>query len=134
VSETGSNISRKILVFTAIVEVATGLALIAVPAIVIALLLGVSASSEGAPLGRFLGIALLAFGWACWPDRRNTKRGSRVFQGVLIYNVLVAFYLAFLDAVGGMGGLLLWPAVVLHGGVAAVMGWTWRAEGQLETR
>jgi hypothetical protein len=125
-SEAGPDIARKILAFATVVEAGTGIALMVDPAIVISLLLGVSASLEGTSLGRFLGVALFALGWASWPGRQHARYGSQVFQGMLLYNVLVALYLACLGTVGGLGGLLLWPAVVLHGGVAGVMGWVWR--------
>jgi len=40
---------------------------------------------------------------------------------MLIYNALTAAYLAYLGAVGHLGGLLLWPAAVLHAAVAGIM-------------
>ena len=33
---------------------------------------------------------------------------------MLIYSAAVTLYLAYLGAVGGFGGILLWPAVALH--------------------
>ena len=57
----------KTLAIAAVIEVGTGLALIIDPAKVIALLLGTIEAGLGIPLARFLGIALLALGLACWP-------------------------------------------------------------------
>ena len=44
---------------------------------------------------------------------------------MLAYNVLIAPYLAALGAVRHQGGVLLWPAVALHAGVALLLvrGW-----------
>ena len=47
---------------------------------------------------------------------------------MLIYNVLIALYLAHLGKVGHLGGLLLWPGVALHAVVALLLVWTWRDE------
>jgi len=57
---------KRFLTLTAIIEAATGLALIAVPAIVVRLLLGAEISGASMPLGRVAGAALLALGVAGW--------------------------------------------------------------------
>ena len=56
---------KRFLTLTAIIEAATGLALIAVPAVVVRLLLGAEISGASIPLGRVAGAALLALGVAC---------------------------------------------------------------------
>jgi len=119
---------RTILAFAAVVEVATGLLLINDPAIVITLLLGVEVSGAGAPLGRCFGIALLALGLACWPRRQPSESASPAFRAMLVYNTLIALYLAYLRTVWHLGGWLLWPGVALHAVVALLLVWTWRAE------
>jgi len=58
---------RNLLVFTSLVEIGTGLALIVDPAIVVALLLGADLAGIGPAVGRCFGIALLALAVACWP-------------------------------------------------------------------
>ena len=72
------------------------------------------------------GIALLALGLACWPSRQDAESGSPALRAMLIYNVLIALYLAHLGRVGHLGGLLLWPGVALHAVVALSLVWTWR--------
>ena len=47
---------------------------------------------------------------------------------MLIYNALIALYLAYLYVVGHLGGALLWPGVALHAVVALLLVWTWRDE------
>lgn len=115
-----------ILRFAAIVEVGTGLALMTDPALVVALLLGGDLSGDLMPLGRVAGVALLALGLACWPGGQPTGSDSPAFRGMLAYNSLLAFYLAYLGTAGHQGGLLLWPAVVLHAVVAFLLVWTAR--------
>ena len=123
-SETSPNTSMKVLVFAAIVEVGTGLALVIDPALVIALLVGESKSTEGMQLGRLAGVALIALGFACWPSR-GAESAAPAFRGMLFYNVMVALYLAYLGTLGHLSGLLLWPGVALHFVVALWLVWTW---------
>jgi Ca2+/Na+ antiporter len=128
VSESSLNTLGKILAFAAVVEVGTGLALMIDPAIVATLLLGADVSGAGTLLGRFFGIALLALGLACWPCRQRAESSSPAFRAMLIYNVLIALYLAYLGTVGHLWGLLLWPGVALHAAVALLLVWRWRDE------
>jgi hypothetical protein len=124
-SETSANTLRKILIFAAAVEIGTGLVLVIDPAIVVTLLLGAEVFSPGTQIARVFGIALLALGLACWPGPQRTQNDAPAFRGMLLYNAGIALYLAYLATVRHMGGLLLWPAVVVHGVVAALLIWTW---------
>ena len=107
---------KRFLTLTAIIEAATGLALIAVPAIVVRLLLGAEISGASIPLGRVAGAALLALGIACWLARDDSQ--SRTARGLvvamLMYNIPASVILAFAGIGFGLHGLALWPAVVLH--------------------
>ena len=111
---------KRFLTLTAIIEAATGLALIAVPAIVVRLLLGAEISGASVPLGRVAGAALLALGVACWLARGDTP--SRAARGLvvamLMYNLLATAVLAFAGIGLGLHGVALWPAVVLHAAMA----------------
>ena len=106
----------RLLKLTAIIEAATGLALIAVPAIVVRLLLGAEIFGASIPLSRVAGAALLALGIACWLARDDTQ--SRAARGLvvamLIYNITATAVLAFAGIGLGLHGVALWPAVVLH--------------------
>ena len=126
--ETRLNTLKKILAFAAVVEMGTGLALMIDPRIVVELLLGPNTPVEEIPMGRFPGIAILALGLACWPSRQRVESGSSAFRAMLLYNVLIALFLVYLFKVGHLGGVLLWPAVVLHAAVALLLVWTWRNE------
>lgn len=120
-SETNLNPARKLLAFAAVVEVGTGLVLMIDPAVVAALLLGVDISGAAMLLGRCFGIALLALGLACWPDRQRAESNPPALRAMLAYNLLIALYLAYLGTVGHSGGVLLWPAVALHAAVAFLL-------------
>ena len=112
---------KRFLTLTAIIEAATGLALIAVPAIVVRLLLGAEISGASIPLGRVAGAALLALGVACWLARDDTQ--SRTARGLvvamLMYNIVATAVLAFAGIGLGLHGVVLWPAVVLHAAMGA---------------
>src|SRR6266478_1138112 len=105
----------RLLKLAAIIEAATGLALIAVPAIVVRLLLGAEISGASIPLARVAGAALLALGVACWLARDDTQ--SRAARGLvvalLMYNIVATAVLAFAGIGLGLHGGVLWAAVVL---------------------
>jgi len=104
---------KKILVFAAVAEEATGLALLIVPSLVGRLLLGEELTGIAIPVARVAGIALIALGIACWP--------GPPLVGMLTYSAAVTLYLAYVGFAGGLTGILLWPAVVLHGILTALL-------------
>jgi hypothetical protein len=97
---------KKVLIFAAVGEAATGLALLIVPALAGQLLLGEELSGVAIPVVRVAGIALIALGIACWP--------GPPLVGMLTYSTIATLYLAYLGFAGGSTGVLLWPALVLH--------------------
>jgi hypothetical protein len=101
------------LVVAAVVEVATGLALLLVPSLVGQLLFGVELIGNAMAVARVAGIALIALGVACWP--------GTPLVGMLTYNATVTLYLAYVGIVGGLTGLLLWPAVLVHAIMTALL-------------
>jgi hypothetical protein len=105
---------------SAAIEAATGLALIIRPSALAWLLLGTDLSEAGQALGRIAGLALLALGWACWPSKKPAKDGAPPLT-LLIYNVLITVYLAYLGAFEELTGRLLWPAVALHAVLSIVL-------------
>jgi hypothetical protein len=111
---------NRLLKLTAIIEAATGLGLIAVPAIVVRLLLGAEISGASIPLGRVAGVALLALGVACWlasyDEQSCAARG--LVSAMVLYNIGAALILALADIGLGFVGIALWPAVILHAAMA----------------
>jgi Ca2+/Na+ antiporter len=120
------NTPGKILAFTSVVEIGTGVGVLIDPALVVKLLLNLDISIDGTLIGRCFGIALLALALACWPGRTPVERTSPALRGMLVYNGLIALYLGYVGANQHLGGLLLWPAVVLHALVALLLIWTSR--------
>jgi hypothetical protein len=106
---------RRVLALAAVAEAATGLALLIVPSLVGRLLLGEELAGVAIPVARVAGIALIALGVACWP-------GPPVV-GMLTYNAALAVYLAYVGVAGGVTGLLLWPVVLLHAILTALLTW-----------
>ena len=114
------NMMKRFLILTAIIEAATGLALIALPAIIVRLLLGAEISGASIPLGRVAGAALLALGVACWlaRDDRQSRAARGLVVAMLMYNIVATAVLAFAGIGLGLHGVVLWPAVVLHAAMA----------------
>ena len=96
-------------------EAFTGLALVLSPSLVVRLLFGAEISGAGTAMSRIAGIALIALGVACWP---GTPR-----IGMLIYSAAVTLYLAYIGFAGGLSGILLWPAVVVHTVLTVLLYW-----------
>ena len=107
---------NRLLKLTAIIEAATGLGLVAVPALVVRLLLGAEISGASIPLGRVAGVALLALGVACWVasyDVRN-RAARGLVSAMSLYNLGVALILGAAGLQSRPVGIALWPAVILH--------------------
>jgi len=104
---------KMILVLAAVSEAATGLALLMVPSLVGQLLFGAELTGIALTVARVTGIALIALGVACWP--------GTPLVGMLIYSAAVTLYLAYLGLAGGLTGILLWPADILHAILTALL-------------
>jgi hypothetical protein len=107
---------KKVPILAAVGEATTGLALLFVPSLVGQLLFGEELTGVAIPVARVTGIALIALGIACWP--------GPPLVGMLTYSALVTLYLAYLGVAGGLAGMLLWPVVVLHLVLTALLAWT----------
>jgi len=105
-------------------EAATGAALLIVPSLVGRLLFGEALAGIAIPVARVTGIALIALAVACWPGPPRA--------GMLTYSAVITLYLAHVGFVGGLTGILLWPAVVLHAILTALL--TRASTGDQETK
>jgi hypothetical protein len=94
-------------------EAATGAALLIIPSLVGRLLFGEELTGVAIPVARVTGIALIGLSIACWPGPPRV--------GMLTYSSAVTLYLAYLGFAGGLTGILLWPAVVLHAIMTAIL-------------
>jgi hypothetical protein len=109
---------KKALTIAAVLEVATGMALLIVPSLVGRLLFGAEFTGVAIPAARVTGIALLALGVGCWP-------GSTALCGMLTYSSLVTLYLLYLALRGEWVGPLLWPVVALHAILSVLLASAW---------
>lgn len=97
---------KRVLVFAAIAEAATGVALLVAPSLVAELLLGAALAGVAVTAARVAGIALVGLGVACWPGPPRI--------GMLTYSAGVTLCLTYVGLSGGVVGVLLWPAVIAH--------------------
>ena len=104
---------KSVLAFAAVSEIATGVTLLLAPSLAGQWLFGADLVGIAITMARLTGIALIGLGVACWP-------GTPLF-GMLTYSVAAALYLAYVGYSGGPGGILLWPAVVAHAVLAALL-------------
>ena len=114
-------VARTLLIVTALVETPIGLMLLVSPAVVVAFLLGVSLDAPAASIvGRIAGAALLSLSGACWLARDDgpTRARRGLVAALLLYNCAAGAVLADAGAGGRSVGVLLWPAVALHAGLA----------------
>ena len=104
-----------------VVEFLAGLALLLMPAMALAILLGTpQPAAEAVGVSRLAGVALLAIAVMCgWRAGDGPSRG--LLAGLLTYNAGACVVLAYIGAGLGLSGPLLWPAVLLH---AALTVWT----------
>jgi hypothetical protein len=109
---------KKVLTVAAVLEAATGLALLIVPSLIGRLLFGEEFTGIVIVVARVLGIALIALGVGCLP-------GSTALCGMLTYSGLATIYLLYLAIRGEWVGLLLWPVVALHGILTVLLAWAW---------
>ena len=99
---------KRVLIFAAVGEAATGVVLLVIPSLVGQLLFGAALTGIAIIVARVAGIALIALGVACWPGTGTP------LAGMLTYSAVVTLYLAYVGFAGSLTGILLWPAVVLH--------------------
>ncbi len=112
---------NRLLAVAAAGEALTGLVLLVYPPIVVRLLFDAELTGVSIPVARVLGIALIGLGVACWPGG-GTRQAS---YGMVTYSVLAMLYLIYIGICGESVGLLLWPAIVLHGVLTLLLARAW---------
>jgi hypothetical protein len=108
---------KNVLALSAAAEAGTGLLLLAWPSLVVRLLFGAEIGGAGVIMSRIAGIALIGLGVACSP-------GNSAFQplyGMLTYSTLAMLYLICIGVREELVGVQLWPAVVAHAILLALL-------------
>jgi hypothetical protein len=108
---------RILLIVTAVLEAATGVALATSPSLTVSLLIGSPLDARaGLVIGRLAGAALLALGVASWlahdDDKSRAARG--VVSAMVLYNLGAVVILGLAGVRSESVGVGLWLAVVLH--------------------
>ena len=106
-----------LLTITAIFEGITGLTLLSVPALFIMILFGDKlVEPVGIMISRLAGLALLSLAIIYW-FYRNVQDAVVIIKAMLVYNVAASALLVY-ASLTGLSGFGLWPAVLLHIGLA----------------
>jgi hypothetical protein len=121
--------TSRLFITTAVIEAATGLALLIVPAVVIGLLIGASVEAPGGiVIARVTGLAMLSIAIACWTARGGQGVASRgLVLALLFYNSTVALVLIHAAVGSHLSAIGLWPTVALHTALAAWCAFALRA-------
>jgi hypothetical protein len=112
---------KTLLVLTAAIEIATGIALLAIPGLLAPTLLGAALDTPaGLAVARLAGAALLSLGIACWFGSRDTqsRAATGIVAAMLVYNLAAVTLLLSLRYYSNMTGTGLLPAAVLHAALA----------------
>jgi uncharacterized protein YjeT (DUF2065 family) len=102
--------NKVLLAVASTLEAVTGIGLIIAPSM-LRFLLGADVSSASLAIARIAGFGLLSLGIACWP---RVERSVPRLRAMLIYNLLVTIYLAYLRFGNESVGTLLLPAFAVH--------------------
>ncbi len=116
----------------AAIEIATGVALIADPALVVRVLLAAGLSTGGIAVARIAGIALLSLGVACWPGAEGPS--APAIRALFAYNLLASLYLGYLRVAGGFDSPFLWPVFALHAVMSLLLAFAMRFSWNDERR
>ena len=112
---------KSLLIITAVFEVFTGVALLALPSRAGLSLTGSPIdATAGVIIARVAGAALLVIGVACWlaRDHGYSPGGQALIWGLLTYNVAAAAVLGFAGIASAANGPAIWPGTAAHVGLA----------------
>jgi cytochrome c biogenesis protein CcdA len=110
---------KTLLILKSVVEAPTGLLIFFYPSTVVWLLFGSALAPPWNSVARLMGIVLLILGIACWLARNRALSldARRLILGLLGYDAAVVGTLLVARFGLGTSGALLWPGVLLHGGL-----------------
>jgi hypothetical protein len=104
----------------ACLEFVTGMVLIVSPKLACLLLFAAQLDGAGVAIARYSGVVLLALATACLATPAKPQpRGAAL--GLFVYNLGAVILFVGLGLATELHGLLLWPAVILHAGLAVAL-------------
>jgi hypothetical protein len=111
---------KTLLLVKSAVEVSAGLAFAFFPSSLFVILLGASLDTPGAYAFRMFGAAIFAMGFACWlaRDASESPAARALIMAMLLYDAVFVALLISARLAAGLTGIALWPAVLLHSGLA----------------
>jgi hypothetical protein len=111
---------KTLLISKSAVETPTGLLLLVSPSTLAWLLLGLPLAARWLMAARLVGVALLALGVVCWlvRNRPESHVSKRLIFGLLAYDFAVVAILLIAQFGLSVSGMLLWPGILLHAGLA----------------
>lgn len=113
-------VRNRIVIAAAWLEIVVGAIFIVLPDLPCILLFDAKPEAMGRPLARWIGISLFALGIACLPLKRMQPHRSAEL-GLFVFNAGLAVMLACYGAIASVHGFLLWPIVILHAVIAAML-------------
>jgi hypothetical protein len=123
---------KALLITTAIIETVTGIALLAVPALLASILLGSTLDTPaGLVVARIAGASLVSLGVACGCASRDSQSRSvlGIVAAMLFYNLAAVVLLLGARLGAGMTGMGLLPVSALHAALAVWCIGCLRADG-----
>jgi len=111
---------RYVIKASACLEIAVGAIFVAAPDLPCMLLFATTPESMGRPLARWIGVSLLALGIAFLPPK-GIEPHRRTGWGLFVFNAGLASVLAYYGATTSVHGIFLWPGVILHALIAALL-------------
>lgn len=97
-----------------LVELSTGVPLVLVPSVVMALLFGSPLADGGDQLAQLFGAALISLGISCWSAGDLEAKPSTARLGLMLYNLAAALFLIGFAFTGAAQGPMVGPAGLLH--------------------
>ncbi|HSF10673.1 MAG TPA: hypothetical protein VLA60_14785 [Nitrospirales bacterium] len=113
---------RSLFILTAILEAGAGLALTLSQSASTVVLVGGSLDTDGGLIAaRIAGAALVSLGVACWFARNDGQSDAAkgLVSAMLLYNVGAGGVFLYAGMGLGLTGIRLWPAALLHTGLAS---------------
>lgn len=99
---------KKVLTTTAVLEAATGLAMLSLPSLVASLIMGSPLDTAAAlTVARVAGVALLALGVACWLARHDehASAATGLISAMVLHNAGIFTVLVYGALVAGLSGI-----------------------------